>query len=96
MPQSFVSLNCHVIFSTKDREPLIEPDFAPRLFEYMGGICRGEKTVLLAAGGMPDHAHLLLSLHKQLSIFEALEAIDSSRICRLPPATRAPFATCCR
>jgi putative transposase len=33
-----------------------------RLYEYLGGILRANKGVLLAAGGMPDHVHLLARL----------------------------------
>jgi len=59
MPQSFVCLNTHIIFSTKNREPLIMPDLAPRLYQYMGGICRETGNRLIGAGGMPDHVHLI-------------------------------------
>jgi REP element-mobilizing transposase RayT len=78
MPQSFVSMNCHMIFSTKNREPLIETDFAPRLYEYVGGVCRSRGNVLLAAGGMPDHVHLLVSLGKQASVVDAVRDIKSN------------------
>ena len=64
MPQSFVSLHHHLIFSTKNRLPLISSEVQPRLFAYIGGILRGEGCVLDAAGGMPDHVHLLVSLDK--------------------------------
>ena len=77
MPQSFVSLHQHFVFSTKNRVPLISADVQPRLFEYIGGILRAEGCVLVAAGGMPDHVHLLVSLDKQLSISEALRIIKA-------------------
>jgi putative transposase len=78
VPQSFVALNCHFIFSTKNREPLIRGDLAPRLYEYLGGIIRGECGALLAAGGMPDHVHLVVSLEKQVAVADALRAIKSN------------------
>ena len=49
----------------------------PRLFEYIGGILRAEGCVLVAAGEMPDHLHLLVSLAKRLSILEALRIIKA-------------------
>jgi putative transposase len=58
MPQSFASLHCHVVFSTKHRQPLISSEFQPRLFEYIGGILRNHSSALIVAGGMPDHVHL--------------------------------------
>ena len=61
MPQSYAALFCHIIFSTKNREPLISPELQPRLYSYTGGVLRNEGDVLLAVGGMPDHVHLLVS-----------------------------------
>jgi putative transposase len=59
MPQSFTCLHYHLIFSTKNRLPAMTPDLQPRLYGYIGGLLRSEKSILLAAGGMPDHVHLL-------------------------------------
>ena len=77
MPQSYTSLHYHLIFSTKNRLPSITPDLQPRLFEYIGGILRGANSVLLAAGGMPDHVHLLIGLNKELAIAETLRTIKA-------------------
>jgi putative transposase len=77
MPQSFGSLNFHLIFSTKHRLPQITPEIQPGLYEYIGGILRERKSVLLAAGGIPDHIHLLVSLHRELSISDTLRDIKS-------------------
>jgi len=78
MPQSFASLTCHVIFSTKNREPLIIGELAPRIYEYVGGICRETGNVLLAAGGTPDHVHLLISVGKQTSIADLVRTIKAN------------------
>ena len=78
MPQSFTSLHVHVVFSTKNRAPLITPDLQPRLYEYLGGILRSQGCRLLAAGGTPDHVHLLVSLSKQMSVSEAVRLIKSN------------------
>ena len=75
MPQSFVSLHMHVVFSTKNRAPMIANDLQPRLLEYIGGILRGCDSALIAAGGMPDHIHLLCSLGKQSSIAEIVRTV---------------------
>src|SRR6516165_9997474 len=68
MPQSFACLHHHLIFSTKNCAPLITPGVQPRLFDYVGGILRSEGCALTAAGGMPDHVHLLVSLDRQVAI----------------------------
>src|SRR6202142_1130439 len=78
MPQSLASLNLHLVFSTKNRQPLIDADLQSRLYEYIGGILRAEKSVLLAAGGMPGHAHLLMALSRELSIAETVRLVKAN------------------
>ncbi|MBI2190411.1 MAG: IS200/IS605 family transposase [Planctomycetes bacterium] len=78
MPQSFTSLHYHLIFSTKHRLPIITPDLQLRLYEYIGGIVRGQGGYLLAAGGIPDHVHLLASLSKQVAIADSLRDIKAN------------------
>jgi putative transposase len=78
MPQSFGSLHCHLVFSTKQRLPQITADIQPRLFEYIGGILRNHSSCLIAAGGMPDHVHLLVSLGRTIAAAEAVRLIKSN------------------
>jgi len=40
MAHTFTNLLTHIIFSTKDRMPLLDTEIRPRLFAYMGGIIR--------------------------------------------------------
>ena len=63
MGSTFFSLHYHVVFSTKDRRPLIQPDWRPHLHEYLGGTVRGLGGVAEAVGGVEDHVHLLISLN---------------------------------
>jgi putative transposase len=78
MPQSFASLHCHIVFSTKHRQPQITPELQPRLFEYIGGILRNNSSRLIAAGGMPDHVHLLVSLSRTMAVADAVRLIKSN------------------
>ena len=78
MPQSFVSLPVHLVFSTKNRAALIGDDMQSRLHEYIGGILREQKSKLVAAGGMPDHLHLLVLLSKQVALADLLRDTKSA------------------
>lgn len=78
MPQSFASLHCHFVFSTKHREPLIHDELESKLYAYIGGILEKQECRLIAAGGMPDHVHLLVSLSRKLSVAVALRMIKSN------------------
>jgi len=75
---SFTCLNYHLVFSTKHREPLIGHAWQQRLFDYIGGIIRRQGGVLLAAGCMPDHVHLLAAISKSLAITDALRVMKAN------------------
>jgi putative transposase len=62
MPSTHTCLLYHIIFATKDRQPLIAPEWRPRLHEYLGGTVRGLGGVPQGIGGVSDHVHLLVSL----------------------------------
>ncbi len=54
---------------------MITPELQPRLFQYIGGIARENKIKLLAAGGVDDHVHLLISMPSTISISKAMQLI---------------------
>lgn len=62
MGSTFFSLHYHIVFSTKDRRPLIQDEWRPRVHSYLGGIIRGMNGVAEIVGGVADHVHMLASL----------------------------------
>jgi REP element-mobilizing transposase RayT len=59
MPQSLVKIIVHIVFSTKERGPLITPEIEPRLYGYISGIITNNNGRMIAAGGMANHIHIL-------------------------------------
>ena len=59
---AYLSLHYHLVFSTKNREPLILPAWRARLHEYLGGTVRGLGGIPEEAGGVAEHVHLLVGL----------------------------------
>lgn len=89
MPQSFTALHYHLVFSTKGREPVIAPDLRPRLWEYLGGLVRGEGGTALAVNGTADHVHLLVTLRQQpalSAVMRQLKAVSSGWVHQTFPA----------
>ena len=78
MGQSYTSLTVHLIFRTKDDRARIASEIAPRLYEYFGGIVRNHNGQLLAAGGMPDHVHLLVGMHPQTAVADLVRVIKAN------------------
>lgn len=52
----------HIVWSTKNRVPWINPELQKRLYSYLIGIIRNHKGKLIEIGGMPDHVHMLIEL----------------------------------
>jgi putative transposase len=77
MPQSYTCLHYHLVFSTKNRTPTITPAIRPRLWEYLGGIVRGEKGIPIQIGGTDDHVHLLVTLRQQPALSDFLRALKA-------------------
>jgi REP element-mobilizing transposase RayT len=83
MPSTYFSLHYHLVFSTKDRAPLIEPSWRDRLHEYLGGTVAGFQGFPQGVGGMADHVHLLVSLkatHCLADFMRELKKVSSARV----------------
>jgi REP element-mobilizing transposase RayT len=78
MAHTFTNLLSHVIFSTKDRLPLLTPDLRSDTLAYLGGITRKLQGKLMESNARPDHVHCLLSLPPTLAVAEALRVLKSS------------------
>jgi REP element-mobilizing transposase RayT len=75
---SHTNLLYHIVFSTKNREPCLEPGMRPRLFEYLGGAVRGEGGTALAINGVADHVHLLVRLRQDKAVSAVVGAIKAN------------------
>ena len=77
MPATFSNLQFHVVFSTKERRPWIDSRLRSRLYDYIGGIIRGEEGVLGEIGGMADHIHLLIGWRTDVAVSNLVRNIKS-------------------
>lgn len=75
MAQSFTNLLYHLIFSTKDRRPLITLDYQPRLYDYIGGVIRGTGGISLGVDGTEDHVHVLTKLRPDRALSDVLREL---------------------
>ncbi|HKI03800.1 MAG TPA: IS200/IS605 family transposase [Thermoanaerobaculia bacterium] len=75
MAGTFSRLLYHVVFSTKQRAPFIDPKLCPELYPYMEGIVRRQGGWLLALGGMPDHVHVLLRLKPDMPVSDLVRHV---------------------
>src|SRR5437867_1018727 len=60
MPQSLSAVYIHLVFSTKDRRPLLRDKPArDTLHSYLGGVSKQLDCPPILVGGVEDHIHLL-------------------------------------
>lgn len=77
MGQSLVKNYIHIVFSTKQREPLIHPTHEKELYSYLGGICKNMECHPIKIGGYTDHIHILCMLSKKIALMKLLEEVKS-------------------
>lgn len=78
MSRTFTNLLTHIIFSTKDRAPLIRAEFKSELFAYLGGLTRELRGKAYGINGTNDHVHMLISLPPNISTSDALRFIKAN------------------
>ena len=78
MASTLTNLLYHIVFSTKDREPLIREGFRAELEKYTAGIIRNERGILLGIGGMPDHLHLITKFKPDRSVADMVRLIKAN------------------
>ena len=77
MGQSLVKNYLHIVFSTKNREPLIHKPVEQELHAYLGGICNNLECYPIKVGGYTDHIHILCMLSKKIALMKLLEEVKS-------------------
>jgi REP element-mobilizing transposase RayT len=78
MAHTFTNILVHVIFSTKDRYPLLTPEIRSKLYPYLAGIVANCDGVALASNGPADHIHMLLSLPTTKSLADFVRDLKAN------------------
>ena len=75
MPQSLAQLYTHLIFSTKNREPMIQSADCQDVQAYLGGALRSLECPSIVVGVVRDHVHLLYRHSRNLAIAKLVEQV---------------------
>lgn len=62
----------HAVWSTRGRQPLINPAWEKDLYGYLWGKASALDCIPHAINGMPDHLHVVLSIPPRLAIAAAI------------------------
>ncbi len=78
---SYISIHAHIVFATKNRQPMIHSIWRERLHEYLGGTVKGLGAFPQGLGGIEDHVHMLVGFkatHRLSDFMQELKKSSSS------------------
>src|SRR6476661_486139 len=78
MPQSLSRILVHLIFSTKNRGPVLTPEIRAELQPYLAVVLREDDCPPLQVGGVEDHVHLLFGLSRTRTVAQVVENVKTS------------------
>ena len=78
MSDSYTNLLYHIIFSTKDRRPLLTDAYQSRLYDYIGGTLRKLRGISRELNGTEDHVHLLAKLRPDNALSDVLRDLKAN------------------
>ena len=97
MAQSLSKILLHIIFSTKNRHPLITDDVKNDLHAYIAKICRTHESQCFKVGGTDNHMILVDLTNKDLTGKAAEKILEEANITvnknGIPYDTKSPFVT---
>ena len=75
---SFWRNNYHLVWATKNREPLIQPEFEAQLFGYI--VNKGAELGVYthAIGGCADHIHLIVSVPPKHAVAQVVKTLKGA------------------
>ncbi len=62
VPQSIGFVLVHLVFSTKDRRPLLKETIRAEMHVYLASVLSGSENVCVRVGGGDDHVHVAMFL----------------------------------
>jgi putative transposase len=68
----------HLVWATKERQPLINSDREDELYRYIIAKADALACIVHAIGGVEDHIHLIVSIPPTLAIAEFVKKIKGS------------------
>ncbi len=78
MPQSLSRILVHLIFSTKNRDPVLTPEIRAELHPYLAVALREDGCPALQIGGVEDHVHALFGLSRTRTVAQVVETVKTS------------------
>ena len=74
---TYTAIHYHIVFSTKDRTPVLKDERREDLFRYIWGIINNRRGHLYRINGVEDHVHILTSLHPTVCLADFVKDVKT-------------------
>jgi putative transposase len=78
VPQSLAHVLVHLVFSTKNRAPVLTPEIRAELHPYLSVVLNNDGCASIRVGGVEDHVHLFFVLSRTRTISQVVENVKTS------------------
>jgi REP element-mobilizing transposase RayT len=78
MPQSLARLHIHLVFSTKDREPVLHDIVRDPLQRYMATVLQNLGCPPVLINSVADHVHILFELGRTVAVSTVVEEVKKT------------------
>ena len=78
MPQSLARLHHHLIFSTKNRTPLIPDSIRKNLHAYVSTVLKNIGCPAILINSVDDHVHMLFEMSRTVTVSQAVEEVKKA------------------
>jgi len=75
---TYTQLIYQIVFSTKNRRPVLQKEKRDDLFKYIWGIMKNKNCHLYRINGVKDHLHIITHIHPSLPIAGLVKDIKLS------------------
>ncbi len=72
---TYTQILYHIVFATKNRDPVLVPERREELFRYIWGITQNLNCTLYRINGVEDHLHILVSLHPTVCLSDFVKTV---------------------
>ena len=75
MMSTYTQIRYHLVFSTKDRQPVLSDSRRNELCKYASGVIKKSHCRPIWVNGARDHVHILFSLHPTIALASLVKNI---------------------
>lgn len=75
---SYSNVILHIVWSTYNRNPVLNKNIRSDLYSQIAAICTKNNTKILAIGGVEDHIHAMVTISKNVAISDLMREIKTS------------------